>query len=68
MVAQGHRAVMFYLVQRTDCLSVTLASDIDPAYRAAFNRALEAGVQVLAQACQISPQAITLGDPIPFRP
>ena len=68
MVAQGHRAVMFYLVQRTDCSSVSLAGDIDPAYRAAFDQAHAAGVQVLAQSCRISPQGIDLGDPIPFRP
>lgn len=67
MVAEGHRAVMFYLVQRTDCNAVTLASDIDPAYKAAFDRAAEAGVTVLAQACKIGPTGITLGDPIPFR-
>ena len=67
MVAEGHRAVMFYLVQRTDCSALTLAGDIDPAYRAAFDRARAAGVEVLAQACQISPQAITLGEPLPFR-
>jgi len=67
MVALGHRAVMFYLVQRTDCTAVTLASDIDPAYRCAFDLAAKAGVTVLAQACKIDPTAITLGDPIPFR-
>ena len=67
MVAEGHRAVMFYLVQRTDCSVVTLACDIDPAYLAAFDRAQAVGVEVLAQACQISPQAITLGEPLPFR-
>ena len=67
MVAEGHRAVMFYLVQRTDCSVVTLAGDIDPAYLAAFDRAQAVGVEVLAQACQISPQAITLGEPLPFR-
>lgn len=67
MVAEGHRAVMFYLVQRTDCSAVTLAGDIDPAYAAAFDRARAAGVEVLALACQISPQAITLGEPLPFR-
>ncbi len=67
MVAEGHRAVMFYLVQRTDCSVVTLAGDIDPAYLAAFDRARAAGVEVLALASQISPQAITLGEPLPFR-
>ncbi|MEJ8561733.1 DNA/RNA nuclease SfsA [Yoonia sp. GPGPB17] len=68
MVAGGHRAIMFYLVQRTDCDAVTLASDIDPAYKAAFDSATAAGVTVLAQSCMISPAAITLGRTIPFRP
>lgn len=68
MADTGHRAVMFYLVQRTDCGAVTLADDIDPAYSAAFAHAERAGVTVLAQACQIDPEGITLGDPIPFRP
>jgi len=68
MAAAGHRAIMFYLVQRTDCSAVTLAADIDPAYKAAFDRASAAGVQVLAHSCKISPQAINLGDPIPFQP
>lgn len=67
MVRQGHRAIMFYLVQRTDCSALTLASDIDPTYRAAFDQAAQAGVTVLAQSCQISPKMIGLGDPIPFR-
>ncbi len=68
MVGQGHRAIMFYLVQRTDCESMTLAGDIDPAYQAAFDQAMHAGVTVLAQTCKISPTRITLGDPIPFKP
>lgn len=68
MVGLGHRAIMFYLVQRTDCTRVTLAADIDPAYQAAFQRASAAGVTVLAQACQITPEAIGLGAPLPFTP
>lgn len=67
MVADGHRAVMFYLVQRTDCTAMTLAADIDPTYARAFHDAQAAGVTVLAQACKITPQQITLGSPIPFQ-
>ena len=68
MAAQGHRAIMFYLVQRTDCHAVTLADDIDPAYRAAFDQATAAGVNVFAQSCTINPKGVLLGDPIPFNP
>lgn len=58
MVRQGHRAVMFYLVMRDDGQSFKLAEDIDPAYVEAFRRARDAGVEAVAQACVISPEAI----------
>ncbi len=60
MVAQGHRAVMLYCVQRTDCDQLALADDLDPGYAAAFDRAREAGVEVMAWACAISTVGITL--------
>ena len=68
MVDQGHRAIMFYLVQRTDSTAMTLAKDIDPAYAAAFQQAIAAGVLVRVQACKIDPTGVHLGDPIPFQP
>jgi sugar fermentation stimulation protein A len=67
MVRAGHRAVMLYLVQRTDCHEVTLAADLDPGYAAAFAAAISEGVEVLAFDCRISPEAITLGQTLPFR-
>lgn len=66
MIAEGHRAMMLYLVQRTDATSVTLAADIDPAYAAAFDAARAAGVEVLAYGCRISPQEIEIGAPLAF--
>ncbi len=68
MAAQGHRAVMLYLVQRTDCDRVTLARDLDPAYAKAFAQAATAGVQALAFGCAITPQSVTLGPQLPFTP
>lgn len=62
----GGRAVMFYLVQRTDCERVTVAADIDPAYGDGLARARAAGVEVMAMDCLISPEAITLGRALPF--
>ncbi len=66
MVGQGHRAVMLYLVQRTDCDRVGIAGDIDPAYAAGLERARAAGVEVMCFDCRIAPQEITLGRALPF--
>ena len=60
MVRAGHRAVMLYLVQRTDCTRFELARDIDPVYGAAFDRAMAAGVEHLVYRARISPGEITL--------
>ncbi|MFU1477219.1 DNA/RNA nuclease SfsA [Roseovarius sp. C7] len=60
MAEAGHRAVMLYLVQRTDCREMDLARDIDPAYAAGFAVARAAGVEVIALDCAISPEAVTL--------
>ncbi len=65
MVAAGHRAVMLYVVQRTDCGRFRLAADLDPAYAAAFAAAREAGVEAVAHATRISPAGVTLAEEIP---
>ncbi len=67
MAGAGHRAVMLYCVQRTDCDRLALAADIDPAYAAAFDRARAAGVEALAWRCAISPAGITLDRPVPIQ-
>jgi sugar fermentation stimulation protein A len=61
-----HRAVMLYVVQRTDCASFRLAADIDPAYAAAFTHAVDAGIEVLCYDCQIDAEGIALNRPIPI--
>lgn len=64
MVAQGHRAVMVYLVQM-QAERFTLAHDIDPAYARAFVAARERGVEAVAACCDVTPEAITLSRPVP---
>ncbi len=66
MVAEGHRAVMVYLIQRGDAERFALAGDIDPAYAEAFERARAAGVEALAYGCAMSPEEITLARAVPF--
>ncbi len=67
MVEAGHRAVMFYLVQRTDCTAFALAGDIDPTYAAAFKAARDRGVEMLCYGCDITLDSITVSKPIPIR-
>jgi len=66
MVAQGHRAVMLYCIQRTDCAGLALAADLDPGYAEAFARARAGGVEALAWVCSISPEGIALDRPVPI--
>ena len=67
MVRQGHRAVMVFCVQRSDCESFTIAGDIDPGYAEAFSRARDAGVEAIAYVCHVSPQEIKLTHSIPIK-
>jgi len=65
MVAAGHRAVMLYIVQRTDCSRFAIAADIDPAYAAGLQRALKAGVEALCYSCRIGVAGISVAEPLP---
>ncbi|WOF74462.1 DNA/RNA nuclease SfsA [Parvibaculaceae bacterium PLY_AMNH_Bact1] len=60
MAKQGHRAVVFFLVQRSDCSRMQPAADIDPKYAESLNAALAAGVEVLCYSCRLTPAEITL--------
>ncbi|WP_424985675.1 DNA/RNA nuclease SfsA [Microbulbifer sp. S227A] len=64
VAAQGHRAVMLYLVQRTDCTGFDLARDIDPDYATAYDAARDRGVETLCFGTRITPQDIDLGQPV----
>jgi len=64
MVKEGHRAVMFYLVQRDDANGFTVAADIDPTYADHLKDAMTAGVEVIAYTCSLSPQEILVTDPV----
>ncbi len=64
IVKAGGRAVMVYLVQRTDCRRFSVAADIDPAYAAGLAAALAAGVEALCYGCRIGPDAITVAGPL----
>ncbi|MEL6585871.1 MAG: DNA/RNA nuclease SfsA [Pseudomonadota bacterium] len=66
MVAGGHRAVMLYLVQRTDCDAFALAQDLDPGYAKAYAEARRTGVEAICMGTRISTEEIVIGSPIPL--
>ncbi|PZQ65349.1 MAG: DNA/RNA nuclease SfsA [Phenylobacterium zucineum] len=67
MVEAGQRAVMLFVVQRTDCDIFAACAELDPAYAAGLTTAAASGVEVLAYRCAISPGGVTLADRIPWR-
>jgi sugar fermentation stimulation protein A len=64
-VSAGDRALMFYLIQRSDGSVFTGADDIDPDYGRELGRAVDAGVEVLAYRAEVTPEEIRVVTPIP---
>jgi len=66
MVRQGHRAVMVFLIQRSEARRLALARDIDPGYGAAFDAATSAGVEAIALRCRMGTEEIVVDRPVPI--
>lgn len=64
MVEEGHRSVMFYLVQRADCKIMDIARDIDPEYDAELKNALARGVEVICYQCDVDLTGIVVAKPL----
>lgn len=62
MIAEGHRAVMLYCVQRGGCRRFKIAPDLDANYAKAFDAARAVGVEAIAFGTRMSPEGIWLGD------
>lgn len=54
MVRQGHRAIIFYCVQRDDIKQVRVADEIDSLYAKTLAQVQEKGVEVLAYGARFS--------------
>ncbi len=60
MVGQGDRAVVLFVVQRTDCDAFSACHDLDPAFARGLDRAAAAGVEVLVYGCDMGAGAVTI--------
>jgi sugar fermentation stimulation protein A len=57
---QGHRAVVFFVVQRGDCEYFRPADEIDSEYGRWLRRAVKAGVEVLPYVAKVTPKGIVI--------
>ncbi len=62
---EGWRAVIFFLVQRSDATAFSPADEIDPVYGRLLREASLAGVEVLAYRTVVSPTENRMGERIP---
>jgi len=65
MVQAGHRAVIFFCIQRNDIQYFRPATEIDPLYAETLAHACKNGVEALAYGVDISPSEIVLARQIP---
>ena len=64
VVRNGSRGVIFFVVQRGDCQTVSPADAIDPEYGRLLRLAVKSGVEALAYQAFVSPEEIRLVRPL----
>lgn len=66
MVKEGHRAVMLYVIQRTDNLPFRIAHEIDKKYNEIFEEVKKRGVEVLVYQSDINFEEISISKKVEF--
>ncbi|MDG1081074.1 MAG: DNA/RNA nuclease SfsA [Porticoccaceae bacterium] len=64
MVAEGHRAVLFFCVQLNGVTEVSVAGHIDPVYAETLTTAIAAGVEVIVWQADMTHSCISLQRPL----
>jgi sugar fermentation stimulation protein A len=64
-VQQGHRAVIFFLVQRGEATAFCPADQIDPAYGRTLREVAAQGVEVIACRSVVTPEENSVGERLP---
>ena len=65
LVEQGHRGVIFFLVQRGDADRFCPAATIDPLYARTLSSVHEQGVEILAYQAEVQPESIEIVRKLP---
>ena len=64
MVAEGDRAVVLFVVQRTDCEAFSACRELDPTFARGLDHAADSGVEVLIYACDVTTTAVGISHPL----
>lgn len=68
MAKAGDRAVVLFVVQRTDCDRFSACAELDPVFARTLGEAAAEGVEVLVYACEIDEQRVALKGRISWVP
>ena len=63
---KGYNSYLIYLIQREDCKSFKIASDIDEEYKNTYVKALKNGVKILCYDCKLSCEEIRINNQIKY--
>ncbi|MEO8113302.1 MAG: DNA/RNA nuclease SfsA [Phenylobacterium sp.] len=66
MVREGDRAVVLFVIQRTDCDAFAACHDLDPAFARGLDGAMEKGVEVLCYACDVQTSGVRVSHRVPL--
>lgn len=67
MVEAGDRAVVLFVVQRTDCEGFAACADLDPTFARTLGEVADRGVEVLIYGCDLTTETVAITRPIPWR-
>mgnify|MGYP006275195885 CR=1 FL=1 len=63
---QGHRAVIFFIIQRMDADLFSPAAHIDPGYARTLAEVMDCGVELMIRDTRIDKEKVMLNRPVPF--
>lgn len=64
---EGYGAYVLFVIQMSDVKYLRPNEQTDPAFAAALRHAAQQGVHLLASACAVTPDSMTITDPVPIR-
>ncbi len=66
MIKEGHRAVMLYIIQRTDKAPFRIANEIDKKYYETFKEVTKEGVEILVYQSDINLKEININKRVDY--